>query len=178
MQGKTSSSPFFEMAFKALVVTVLVYGPVSLWISHEHERAARATEQKRALNTGSFPACADKIRGSYEKEDGSQSVSEIKGDPSSMTKNGNIITGDISFSYTYYHTPDASPEQAAQAYAAGVAIGLDKEELADAAARSMSSSSSDYTRKVKYIYNAAKDSCVLNKNVIDTETGQSKPLSN
>jgi hypothetical protein len=191
MQDNTSSSLSFGKTLKVLLVAVSMLGGVFAalyalgkwwsWIENapeREERAARAIEQKRAWSTGSFPACADQIRRYYETKDGNQYVWEIKGNPSSMTKNDDIVTGDIGFSYSYRRTADASPEQAAQAYAAGAAIGLDKDELAEAAARAMSSDSSDYTRKVKYIYNASKDSCELNKYVIDTETGQSKPLSN
>jgi hypothetical protein len=149
----------------------LPFGAAYVLISIE-----RSAQQKSAWSNGLFPACADKVKGYYQHKDGSTSVDEVKGNPSSMVKNGDIVTGDINFEYTYSYS-GASPEMAAQTYAAGVAIGLDKEEMADSAARSMSSGSLNYERKVKYIYNAKKDSCVLNKNVIDVKTGESLSLS-
>jgi hypothetical protein len=135
--------------------------------------ALEAEEVSKAPKTGVFPACKTKVSGYYG---GPNSSLTVIGVPSSIAERDGIIIGKIDIEYSVYY-PGAAPEDAARAYAAGVAIGLDPSDMADSAARAMDSSSSVYKRRIKFAYEPNSKSCYLDGKVIDTETGKTVKLS-
>lgn len=123
-------------------------------------------QDRRDAETGLFPACKRKIENYFN--DPGDTLTSIKAVPGSWQKSSDIVNGEIDVSYSLGESSELSPEDGANAYATGVAIGLDPKEVAESVASRMGDGQSySYRKRLEYSYARKKDQCIFGNKVID-----------
>lgn len=156
---------------RAVLVAWLIGVPVAMFaLPPVLQKQAWRQQTREGFKTGIFPECKRKIE-AYFNGDG-EYLSSVRLIPGTLNKEDASIKGKLDIDYSLSGGGDITPEQGAQAYAAGVAAGIRPSEMAEAVTDRMTYSSYDYKKRVEFAYYPKSDTCFFGKKVTDVETGE------
>jgi hypothetical protein len=150
----------------SLLAALLVSLPIILPLATR--KISGFLQNRRDAETGLFPACKRKIENYFN--DPGYTLTSIKAVPGGWQRNSDIVNGKIDISYSLAGSSELSPEDGANAYATGVAIGLDPKEVAESVASRMGDGQSySYRKRLEYSYVRKEDQCFFGDKVIDLD---------